>query len=330
MAEDFTIMVTKRDSKCRWLLDIGIPDDFAIANQRLPITHASDTDSSTGSCDRYLYYEITAHSRERSSHIIPSLHYKFGDTNRLTANLDTGTIANIGYVFMSIWLSTDDVSVTPGQTTWPTLADENAGVATFQVHFFPDPIGHTAGASFDHVRVNRINWPHVADYNIAIFQGDETEAVHLRVDPVSRVSVDDVQVWLNDTMLELDRGDTLPESVEVEGVLLGRLRSRFDVSAWRDSETTPPVIKALIAKLIAARRYRTLFASRDGELPRYSFDLEEEVWGRGRDGGALGDILNGSIDLMDNEGNIIAPLRGATTVSGYTEGKPQFTIGMEF
>ena len=328
MAENFSILISKRNSRCRWILDLGFPDDFAIANGQFNVTYASDDDSATGTCDRTLFYYFSGspgfripHNNQHVAAVLfdpSSSIYRFGSDGTAELSLASAfsSVTHMPSVQVGIYLS----SVNPpgwsdGASVGTGLSDD---VNAFIVQFFRIDPALWGPERQDRVKVQKYASSYLNDYSISIFHGDEDEALRIRSDPISRVSVDDVQVWLNETQLALSVDDTLPESVEIEGVLLGRMRSRFDVSGWLDADSTPPVIKTCIAKLIASRRFRTLYATREGDMPRYAFDLEEEVWGRGRDGGVIGDILNGSIDLMDSEGNIIPALQDQTSVSSYT------------
>ena len=309
-------MVTKQNSQCRWILDLEFPDNFTATNDQFPITYTSDTDSSVGTCDRTLYYNL----KSGTIPFDPSFYInRFGTNGTVTRNLDRSS-PFVSRLDVDIYLSEHDVALA-GATTQTGLDDWRTSKA-FTVEFFRILPGQSGITPQQQVRVFRLSHAFLDDYIISVFSGDDDEALPVEAFPPSRVSVADVQVWLNESMLKLDAGDTLPESVEVERTILGRMASRFDVSSWRDSTTTPPLIKVAIAKLIASRRFRTLYASRDGEQPRYAFDLEEEVWGRGRDGGVIGDILNGSIDLLDDDGNPIPPTKGYHTISSPNLGEP--------
>ena len=90
------------------------------------------------------------------------------------------------------------------------------------------------------------------------------------------IDVDDVQVWLEETKLNLDQGDELLEEPFQSEIVLARLGAcEIDTSLWVDIATTPAMIRGIIGMLVAAQRYNKVYSeSEDGGNP-YADKLQE-------------------------------------------------------
>lgn len=109
------------------------------------------------------------------------------------------------------------------------------------------------------------------------------------------INVDDVQPWLEESKLRLDSNDDLIEEPFQSEYVKSRLAScSMEVSTWVDTSTTPTLVKAIIAMLVAAQRYNRFYSETDEEAGNpYANKLEE------RANMLLEGICAGTVNLSD-------------------------------
>lgn len=99
------------------------------------------------------------------------------------------------------------------------------------------------------------------------------------------VTVNEVQAWLESTKLRLGHDDELPEEVHLSRMVLSKLATRFDISAWVDETTTPDLVRTIIAMLVAAARYNKQYSESDSQagnpyankLEGLAYDMLEQL-----------------------------------------------------
>lgn len=86
---------------------------------------------------------------------------------------------------------------------------------------------------------------------------------------MSRISIDDVQAWVENSKL-------LPAAIDgdhldhIETEVLARLSSVFDTSVWVDKATTPRLIQVIIAKMYAGWLYDKMYSENQSQPNIYS------------------------------------------------------------
>jgi hypothetical protein len=112
---------------------------------------------------------------------------------------------------------------------------------------------------------------------------------------MARISAADVNGWLEGS--KLTATDPLVAGMEslATSRVLGRLAGQYDISGWTDEETTPDVVRQLIAMLYAAALYRKAYSEDldDGVGLNWAQWLEQSVEGY------LVMILEGVLDLEE-------------------------------
>lgn len=108
---------------------------------------------------------------------------------------------------------------------------------------------------------------------------------------MARVSVEEVQAWLEQTKLTIASINTAL-ATQIEEMVISRLATAYTTTTWVDAATTPKLVRYIVSML-----YASFFIDR-----QYSEDERSNAWARRLNGIAetmiLG-ILNGSIDLLD-------------------------------
>ena len=140
-----------------------------------------------------------------------------------------------------------------------------------------------------------------------------------------RVSVAEVQRWLDPTILSLAEDDELGEQDMFGEAVVGKLGARFDTSTWVDATTTPLLIRTCIAVLVASWRYNILFSKTGtGELSPYSQHLENLVWG---EYGIVECLLMGTLHIpgIEDSPSVVGTLTG-----DFGEEPSRFMIGQSF
>jgi len=86
---------------------------------------------------------------------------------------------------------------------------------------------------------------------------------------MSRVELDDVKAWVEDSKLNPQALDNdLLNQLEEE--IFGRIQAVYDVSVWTDPSTTPLLIKVIIAKTYAGWLYDKFYSENQGVPNQYS------------------------------------------------------------
>ena len=118
---------------------------------------------------------------------------------------------------------------------------------------------------------------------------------------MSYVTLPQVQAWLNLTKFSL-----LPSHFDEEQAnlaadkILGWLEQRYDTSTWTDDETTPRMVRTLIAMLTASFTLRKAVSEDDG-VTTYCDWLEDRVYK------IVEGLVDGGIDLPGVDPDPTAP-----------------------
>lgn len=143
------------------------------------------------------------------------------------------------------------------------------------------------------------------------------------------ITTDDVQAWFTDDRLLLDQTDDLPEEPNVSREVTAKCSTRYDVSTWISSATTPLLIRSVISARVAAIRYRKHYADQLEELT-YS-DWLDEWYMMTLDG-----IINGTIPLTDVPADELLIAQEAASTEFFptdlssVEEPAKFNMAMEF
>ncbi len=114
----------------------------------------------------------------------------------------------------------------------------------------------------------------------------------------TRITVADVQVWLEPSKLRLDSDDSLAEEIPASEEVLSKLATRFDTSLWLDENDTPALVRQIIALKVACFRYNSIYSESDDAGNPYADKLCSMA-----DNLIMG-IIDGTINLIDE------PLQG--------------------
>lgn len=93
---------------------------------------------------------------------------------------------------------------------------------------------------------------------------------------MSRISIDDVTAWVEDTKLHpaaID-GDHL-DHIETE--IFARINGVYDTSLWIDKATTPRLIQVIIAKTYAGWLYDKMYSENQSQPNIYSRLLKQNA-----------------------------------------------------
>lgn len=114
---------------------------------------------------------------------------------------------------------------------------------------------------------------------------------------MSHIDVTDVKAWTEDTKVGVEFGE-LDDDLEaqVSQIVISRLSARFTTSAWTGENSTPKLIKTLIAMYYTSFTYDRVYSTDDelsayAELLRRQADLNIDA------------LLAGTINLPDDENN---------------------------
>lgn len=146
------------------------------------------------------------------------------------------------------------------------------------------------------------------------------------------VTVDEVQAWLERSKLTLAPDDTLPEEQTASEVVLSRLSTKFDVTKWTSTASTPKLVRKIIAMLVAAWRYNTVYSETGDSGNPYADKLEA------RAELLLQQILDGALVLQDvtNDGPAVKgtlsfyPTDASTAINDKNDKGRVFTMGQVF
>lgn len=87
---------------------------------------------------------------------------------------------------------------------------------------------------------------------------------------MARIQTTEVQAWLSDGRIVVDDGDL---SEQIEEYVLSRVEGTYDTSAWIDKDTTPDLVRQVIAILTAGLILRKAYSDQDDIIP-YADKLE--------------------------------------------------------
>ena len=85
-----------------------------------------------------------------------------------------------------------------------------------------------------------------------------------------RIQTTEVQSWLSDGRIVVDDSDL---SEQIEEYVLSRVEGTYTTSTWVDKDTTPDLVRQVIAALTAALILRKAYSDQDDQIP-YADKLE--------------------------------------------------------
>ena len=106
------------------------------------------------------------------------------------------------------------------------------------------------------------------------------------------VTEQELQAWLEETKLDVPSVDEQLDATARDEVF-GALSAVYDVTGWVSTETTPSLVRRIMAMLIASYLYRRQYSEDSDENPGYA------VWLEGKAHALLVGVIDGSIDLTD-------------------------------
>lgn len=93
-------------------------------------------------------------------------------------------------------------------------------------------------------------------------------------------SLDDIQTWLPEDKLKITDGSTAGFQVEAFRIVKSQLAGAFTpvtLNSWSSPTTTPPIIRTVASKLIAAFLYREAYSEDIPTVPEYAQALYNEA-----------------------------------------------------
>ena len=108
---------------------------------------------------------------------------------------------------------------------------------------------------------------------------------------MAHVTVDGVQAWLEQTKLTLASLDTELEDA-ISTTVLARVGYAYDISGWTDVNTTPNLIRKIIAIKYAAAHYAKTY-SEDSDLSDYAVYLDKMA------DTLLDGVVSGALEIVD-------------------------------
>lgn len=136
---------------------------------------------------------------------------------------------------------------------------------------------------------------------------------------MSIITVEEANAWADKSKLILDALDSELEG-SIAGQVLSRVSQAYDTSSWLSAQTTPSLVKKIIAMLYVAWYYERAY-SEDGGENTYSARLFEQAEA------LLEGIVTGALIIPADEADSILPGAGGTSAVGYEFGEPRFTMG---
>jgi hypothetical protein len=119
---------------------------------------------------------------------------------------------------------------------------------------------------------------------------------------MANISVEEAQAWLNEGEADLGELNTDLET-QVSTQVLSQLAPAYEVSGWTTPNTTPSLVRSVIAMYYIAMYYdRQTAASLSDQLAAYAVLLRQ------RADLMIQGILTGAIDLLDVEGVLATSL----------------------
>ena len=105
------------------------------------------------------------------------------------------------------------------------------------------------------------------------------------------VNVGDVNTWLKDGLLNIQKDDQLLEQTLITPMVVGTFSNVMDTSTWISRDTTPIVVRSIIAIKVAAARYRTLTGMTEDDMFVESIEMIAKMLIEG--------ICSGIIDVKE-------------------------------
>lgn len=105
-----------------------------------------------------------------------------------------------------------------------------------------------------------------------------------------RIEAQDAKAWAEPSKfpsIQLD--EDFLDALETE--ILVKLNAVYDTSTWLDPDTTPAIVKVIIAKLYVSWKYKRAFAEDLDQGNRYAYELEDNA------GALIDGLLDGTIDI---------------------------------
>lgn len=131
------------------------------------------------------------------------------------------------------------------------------------------------------------------------------------------ISIEEANAWADKSKLILGDLDNGLES-SIADQVLNRVSQAYDVSGWLTTETTPTIIKKIIAMLYVAWYYERAY-SEDGGENTYSERLFQQAEA------LISGIVAGSLTVSDSTPLATAPVSSGTASGEF--GEPRFTMG---
>jgi hypothetical protein len=113
---------------------------------------------------------------------------------------------------------------------------------------------------------------------------------------MAHVTVAEVQGWLDKDREPIPENDPLDDDVQFSTLVFAKIQQVMNTAGWIDVSTTPPVIRKIIACLVAANRYNRIYAEEEDAGNKYAGKLERLAWGW------IQDIIDGKMVVLDNSG----------------------------
>jgi|ERR1041384_2921449 len=107
---------------------------------------------------------------------------------------------------------------------------------------------------------------------------------------MARVSLEDVQAWVEPTKLKPSSLD-LDHLSQIEEEVLARIASAYDTSTWVDKSTTPRLIQVIIAKVYTGWLYDKFYSENQNYPNNYARMVRSNAEN------LIQGILNGTIEI---------------------------------
>lgn len=133
-----------------------------------------------------------------------------------------------------------------------------------------------------------------------------------------------------DSKARIDDADDGQYQIDAANVIRGNLAGTFKPTtlvSWTTPETTPPLIRSVAARLIAAKWYSSLYSEDDPTVAAYAQWLYNEAVAM------LADIRDGTLTVLGVDDEVISESSlqlGPDTFWPNDTTNPIFSIGMEF
>ncbi len=133
---------------------------------------------------------------------------------------------------------------------------------------------------------------------------------------MSHIEIRDAQAWVEKSKLDLKSVMDWELETQVSSQVLGRVAQAFDVSSWLDRDTTPTVIRSIIAMHYVAWWYDRTFST-DNEANVYANKLREAA------DAYLQNILDGLVPIDGVTNSTGSPVFYPTDASSAMEPTPE-------